>query len=140
MRLLPWSCSLGSLLREFLSSALPSNVAAYHRTKWPGQRECGNPGICIRNGIALITTTANGFFSAISERTAFTAYHALSDMTPDEARHWLERATVKELPSIVNVMLPVAVGSLTVAVNVTAWPKTDGLTDDDSVVLSQRWS
>src|SRR5207248_3263694 len=45
----------------------------------------------------------------------------------------LARATVKELPSIVNVMLPVADGSLTVAVNVTAWPNTEGLTDDVSV-------
>jgi len=47
-------------------------------------------------------------------------------------------------PSLKNVTVPVGgpapgVTALTAAVNVTAWPSTDGLADDATVVVVKAW-
>jgi hypothetical protein len=57
-----------------------------------------------------------------------------------------ERATwLIGLPSRANVTLPVGVpdpglSAVTVAVNVTDWPYTEGLTDEPSWVVLESWA
>jgi hypothetical protein len=48
-------------------------------------------------GLGFVVSTHQDIRVGPPSRTAFTAYHALSDLTPDAARHWLDTASVAEL-------------------------------------------
>jgi NAD(P)-binding Rossmann-like domain len=48
-------------------------------------------------GLGYVVSTHQDIRLSRPDRTVFTAYHALSDLEPDAARHWLERASIAEL-------------------------------------------
>lgn len=61
-------------------------------------------------GLGYVVSTHQDIRMSRPERTAFTAYCALSDMTPDAARQWLERASVAELTRTASGDLRLAYG------------------------------
>jgi hypothetical protein len=61
-------------------------------------------------GLGYVVSTHQEIRMSRPERTAFTAYHALSDMTPAAARHWLEQASVADLTQIASRDLRLAYG------------------------------
>jgi hypothetical protein len=61
-------------------------------------------------GLGYVVSTHQDIRMSRPERTAFTAYYALSDMTPDVARRWLERASEKELLEMASKDLRLAYG------------------------------
>ncbi len=61
-------------------------------------------------GLGYVVSTHQDIRMSRPERTAFTAYHALSDMTPDVARRWLEQASEKELLEMASKDLRLAYG------------------------------
>jgi hypothetical protein len=61
-------------------------------------------------GLGYVVSTHQDIRMSRPERTAFTAYHALSDFEPDAARRWLERATVAELTQAASRDLRLAYG------------------------------
>jgi len=61
-------------------------------------------------GLGYVVSTHQDIRMSRPERTAFTAYYALSDMTPDAARQWLERASVVELTQTASRDLRLAYG------------------------------
>ena len=61
-------------------------------------------------GLGYVVSTHQDIRMSRPERTAFTAYYALSDMAPGEARHWLEQASVTELMHLAAKDLRLAYG------------------------------
>jgi len=61
-------------------------------------------------GLGYVVATHQEIRMSRPERTAFTAYFALSDMTPEAARQWLERASVAELSRTASKDLRLAYG------------------------------
>ncbi len=61
-------------------------------------------------GLGYVVSTHQDIRMSRPDRTAFTAYHALSDLEPDAARHWLERASIAELTHAVSRDLRLAYG------------------------------
>ena len=79
------------------------------------------------------------------DRTAFTAYYALSDREPDAARHWLEHASIAELSEAVSRDLKLAYGwrlalcvervAITVRAHAMAVPSPDFLSNPGRAAL-----
>jgi hypothetical protein len=61
-------------------------------------------------GLGYVVSTHQDIRMSRPDRTAFTAYYALSDMTPAAARHWLEQAPVTELVTAASRDLRLAYG------------------------------
>jgi hypothetical protein len=61
-------------------------------------------------GLGYVVSTHQDIRMSRPERTAFTAYCALSEMTPKEARHWLEHASVADLTQMASRDLRLAYG------------------------------
>jgi hypothetical protein len=61
-------------------------------------------------GLGYVVSTHQDIRVSRPERTVFTAYHALSDLEPDAARHWLERASIAELTHAAGRDLRLAYG------------------------------
>jgi glycine/D-amino acid oxidase-like deaminating enzyme len=61
-------------------------------------------------GLGYVVSTHQDIRMSRPERTAFTAYYALSEMAPDAARRWLERASVDELTQMASKDLRLAYG------------------------------
>jgi NAD(P)-binding Rossmann-like domain len=61
-------------------------------------------------GLGYVVSTHQDIRMSRPERTAFTAYQALSDLEPPAARRWLERATVAELTEMAGKDLRLAYG------------------------------
>jgi hypothetical protein len=61
-------------------------------------------------GLGYVVSTHQDIRMSIPKRTAFTAYHALSDLEPDVARQWLDRASVAELTDCASQDLRLAYG------------------------------
>lgn len=61
-------------------------------------------------GLGYVVSTHQDFRVGPPERTAFTAYRALSDRTPQEARRWLQEASVDALLSAAAADLKLAYG------------------------------
>jgi hypothetical protein len=61
-------------------------------------------------GLGYVVSTHQDIRMSRPDRTAFTAYHALSDREPAAARRWLERASVRELAEVASRDLRLAYG------------------------------
>jgi NAD(P)-binding Rossmann-like domain len=61
-------------------------------------------------GLGYVVSTHQDIRMSRPERTAFTAYHALSDMTPDDARRWLDHASPADLADVAARDLRLAYG------------------------------
>jgi hypothetical protein len=61
-------------------------------------------------GLGYVVSTHQDIRMSRPERTAYTAYYALSDMTPEQARHWLLGASVSELTRMASRDLRLAYG------------------------------
>jgi hypothetical protein len=61
-------------------------------------------------GLGYVVSTHQDIRVTPPEKTVFSAYVALSDRTPDEARKWLMRATPEELVELASVDLKTAYG------------------------------
>jgi len=61
-------------------------------------------------GLGYVVSTHQDIRMSRPERTAFTAYYALSDMKPDEARRWLDHASPSELTEAAARDLQLAYG------------------------------
>ncbi len=61
-------------------------------------------------GLGYVVSTHQDIRVAPPEKTVFTAYLALSDKTPQAARHWLESASAQELLAAASVDLQTAYG------------------------------
>lgn len=61
-------------------------------------------------GLGYVVSTHQDIRVGRPARTAFTAYHALSNLTPQEARRWLDRASVAELTELAARDLKMAYG------------------------------
>lgn len=61
-------------------------------------------------GLGYVVSTHQDIRMSRPERTAFTAYHALSDLAPAAGRRWLERADTHELTEAVSRDLRLAYG------------------------------
>jgi NAD(P)-binding Rossmann-like domain len=61
-------------------------------------------------GLGYVVSTHQEIRMSRPDRTVFTAYHALSDLEPDAARHWLERASIAELTHAASRDLRLAYG------------------------------
>ena len=61
-------------------------------------------------GLGYVVSTHQDIRMSRPARTAFSAYHALSDAEPDEARRWLERATIDQLSQAASRDLRLAYG------------------------------
>jgi hypothetical protein len=61
-------------------------------------------------GLGYVVSTHQEIRVSRPERTAFTGYYALSEMTPDAGRHWLEHASSTELAKLVGGDLRLAYG------------------------------
>jgi len=61
-------------------------------------------------GLGYVVSTHQDIRVGPPQRTAFTAYHALSDLTPDAARRWLNGASVAELSQAASRDLRLAYG------------------------------
>lgn len=61
-------------------------------------------------GLGYVVSTHQDIRMSRPERTAFTAYHALSDLQPDAARRWLDQASVSELAEVAARDLRLAYG------------------------------
>jgi hypothetical protein len=61
-------------------------------------------------GLGYVVSTHQDIRISRPERTAFTAYYALSDMTPNAARDWLQRAPLADLVQVVSRDLRLAYG------------------------------
>jgi glycine/D-amino acid oxidase-like deaminating enzyme len=62
------------------------------------------------SGLGYVVSTHQDIRMSRPERTAFTAYYALSEMTPDAGRHWLGRASPAQLSRLVGKDLRLAYG------------------------------
>jgi hypothetical protein len=61
-------------------------------------------------GLGYVVSTHQDIRQSRPERTAFTAYHALSDQEPNAARRWLQNASVAELAYAASRDLRLAYG------------------------------
>ena len=61
-------------------------------------------------GLGYVVSTHQDIRMSRPARTAFTAYHALSDLEPNAARQWLDRATVADLTKAASRDLRLAYG------------------------------
>lgn len=61
-------------------------------------------------GLGYVVSTHQDIRVAPPEKTVFSAYVALSDRTPDEARKWMMRATPQELVALASADLKTAYG------------------------------
>jgi hypothetical protein len=61
-------------------------------------------------GLGYVVSTHQDIRMSRPPRTAFTAYHALSDLEPNAARHWLDRASVADLTDAASKDLRLAYG------------------------------
>jgi hypothetical protein len=61
-------------------------------------------------GLGYVVSTHQDIRMSRPERTAFTGYYALSEMTPNAGRHWIEHASAAELAQIVSTDLRLAYG------------------------------
>jgi hypothetical protein len=61
-------------------------------------------------GLGYVVSTHQDIRMSRPERTAFTAYYALSDMQPDEARRWLDNASPSDLTDAAARDLKLAYG------------------------------
>ena len=61
-------------------------------------------------GLGYVVSTHQDIRMSRPERTAFTAYYALSDMAPDDARRWLDHASTSELADAAARDLKLAYG------------------------------
>jgi NAD(P)-binding Rossmann-like domain len=61
-------------------------------------------------GLGYVVSTHQEIRMSRPDRTAFTAYHALSDLEPTAARRWLERASIAELSEAASRDLRLAYG------------------------------
>jgi hypothetical protein len=61
-------------------------------------------------GLGYVVSTHQDIRMSRPERTAFTAYYALSDRAPDDARRWLDRASSSELAEVAARDLRLAYG------------------------------
>jgi hypothetical protein len=61
-------------------------------------------------GLGYVVSTHQDIRRTPPPKTVFTSYVALSDQTPEEARHWMERATPEELLELASVDLKTAYG------------------------------
>lgn len=61
-------------------------------------------------GLGYVVSTHQDFRTGPPEHTAFTAYRALSDRSPQEARRWLQEASIDELLSVAAADLKLAYG------------------------------
>jgi hypothetical protein len=61
-------------------------------------------------GLGYVVSTHQDIRMSRPKRTSFTAYHALSDVEPDAARQWLDRASVKDLTEVASRDLKLAYG------------------------------
>jgi glycine/D-amino acid oxidase-like deaminating enzyme len=61
-------------------------------------------------GLGYVVSTHQEIRLSRPERTVFTAYHALSDLEPSAARHWLDRADVADLATAAARDLRLAYG------------------------------
>jgi hypothetical protein len=61
-------------------------------------------------GLGYVVSTHQEIRMSRPERMAFTAYYALSDMTPTAARRWLEQASSRELMEMASKDLRLAYG------------------------------
>lgn len=61
-------------------------------------------------GLGYVVSTHQDIRRTPPPKTVFTSYVALSDQRPDQARHWLEQASAKELLDLASVDLKSAYG------------------------------
>jgi len=61
-------------------------------------------------GLGYVVSTHQDIRAAPPDKTVFSAYVALSDRTPDEARKWMMRATPQELMALASADLKTAYG------------------------------
>jgi hypothetical protein len=96
-------------------------------------------------GLGYVVSTHQEIRMDRPKRTAFTAYYALSDMSPDEARRWLEHASPAELTEAASRDLKLAYGwrlplcvdrvAITVRAHAMAVPTTGFLTSPGRLAL-----
>ena len=92
----PWMVS------NFIMRAFP--------TERPGSPLAWDNVVYQEPGLGYVVSTHQDIRVAPPPRSAFTAYHALSDLTPEAARRWLQTADVAELARVAARDLRLAYG------------------------------
>jgi NAD(P)-binding Rossmann-like domain len=95
-RYAPW------LISNFIMRAFPEEQA--------GTALAWDNVIYKEPGLGYVVSTHQDIRMSRPERTAFTAYQALSDLEPNAARHWLDHASVSELTEAAGKDLRLAYG------------------------------
>jgi hypothetical protein len=90
---------------------LVSNFLMKHfPTEQPGVPLAWDNVVYREPGLGYVVSTHQNFRVGPPERLAFTAYHALSDRSPLEARQWLQNASIDELLALASADLKLAYG------------------------------
>jgi hypothetical protein len=92
----PW------MVTNFLMRALPEELP-HAPLSWDNVVYGGK-------GLGYVVSTHQDIRVTPPSRTVFTAYHALSDRTPDQARKWMDSAGAKELLDLAGADLKIAYG------------------------------
>jgi len=88
---------------------LVSNFLMKHfPTEQPGAPLAWDNVVYREPGLGYVVSTHQDFRVGPPERMAFTAYHALSDRSPVEARQWLQKASIDELLAVAAADLKLA--------------------------------
>lgn len=100
--------------KRHMPSYAPWMVANFLMKAFPAERPamplCWDNVVYDEPGLGYVVSTHQDIRVAPPEKTVFTAYVALSDRTPDQARKWLMKATPGELVELASRDLKTAYG------------------------------
>jgi phytoene dehydrogenase-like protein len=105
---------MGFDARQHTPSYAPWMVANFLMKAFPAERPeaplCWDNVVYQEPGLGYVVSTHQDIRAAPPEKTVFSAYVALSDRTPDQARKWLQAATPAQLVELASVDLKSAYG------------------------------